>query len=106
MRLGLYKADLLPGSIVAGVYATFQVSERHRHRYEVNNKYRDQIAATGMLFSGLSPDKQLVEFVEFPRSIHPYYVGTQAHPEFLSRPTKPHPLFVGLIAAAIAKHGK
>ena len=106
MRLGLYQADLLPGSIVSGVYASLQVSERHRHRYEVNNKYRDQIAATGMVFSGLSPDKHLVEFVEFPKSIHPYYVGTQAHPEFLSRPTRPHPLFVGLIAAAIAKHGK
>jgi len=106
MRLGLYKAELLPGSIVAGVYGSLQVSERHRHRYEVNNKYRDQIASTGMVFSGLSPDKNLVEFVELPKNIHPYYVGTQAHPEFLSRPTRPHPLFAGLIAAAIAKHGK
>ncbi|MFM9014931.1 MAG: CTP synthase [Candidatus Nanopelagicus sp.] len=106
MRLGLYKAELLPGSIVAGAYGSLQVSERHRHRYEVNNKYRDQIASTGMLFSGLSPDKNLVEFVELPKNIHPYYVGTQAHPEFLSRPTRPHPLFAGLIAAAIAKHGK
>ena len=106
MRLGLYKADLLPGSLVAGVYGTLQVSERHRHRYEVNNKYRDQITSTGMVFSGLSPDKNLVEFVELPKNIHPYYVGTQAHPEFLSRPTRPHPLFAGLIAAAIAKHGK
>jgi CTP synthase len=106
MRLGLYKADLLPGSLVAGVYGALQVSERHRHRYEVNNKYRDQITSTGMVFSGLSPDKHLVEFVELPKNIHPYYVGTQAHPEFLSRPTRPHPLFAGLIAAAIAKHGK
>jgi len=106
MRLGLYKADLLPGSLVAGVYGTLQVSERHRHRYEVNNKYRDQITSTGMVFSGLSPDKHLVEFVELTKNIHPYYVGTQAHPEFLSRPTRPHPLFAGLIAAAIAKHGK
>lgn len=106
MRLGLYKADLLPGSLVAGVYGALQVSERHRHRYEVNNKYRDQITSTGMVFSGLSPDKTLVEFVELPKNIHPYYVGTQAHPEFLSRPTRPHPLFAGLIAAAIAKHGK
>lgn len=106
MRLGLYKADLLPGSLVAGVYGALQVSERHRHRYEVNNKYRDQITSTGMVFSGLSPDKNLVEFVELPKNIHPYYVGTQAHPEFLSRPTRPHPLFAGLIAAAIAKHGK
>ena len=106
MRLGLYKADLLANSVVANVYGKAQISERHRHRYEVNNKYRDQLAATGLVFSGLSPDKHLVEFVELPKSTHPYYVGTQAHPEFLSRPTNPHPLFVGLIAAAIAKHGK
>ena len=106
MRLGLYKADLLQGSVVAGVYGKSQISERHRHRYEVNNKYRDQISKTGLVFSGLSPDKHLVEFVELPKEVHPYYVGTQAHPEFLSRPTKPHPLFAGLIAAAIAKHGK
>lgn len=106
MRLGLYNADLLANSVVANVYGKSQISERHRHRYEVNNKYRDQLAATGLVFSGLSPDKHLVEFVELPKSTHPYYVGTQAHPEFLSRPTNPHPLFVGLIAAAIAKHGK
>ena len=106
MRLGLYKADLLANSVVANVYGKAQISERHRHRYEVNNKYRDQLTTTGLVFSGLSPDKHLVEFVELPKSAHPYYVGTQAHPEFLSRPTKPHPLFVGLIAAAIAKHGK
>jgi CTP synthase len=106
MRLGLYKADLLAGSVVAGVYGKNQISERHRHRYEVNNQYREQILQTGLVFSGLSPDKHLVEFVELPKEVHPYYVGTQAHPEFLSRPTKPHPLFAGLIAAAIAKHGK
>jgi CTP synthase len=106
MRLGLYKADLLAGSVVASVYGKTQVSERHRHRYEVNNKYREQISATGLIFSGLSPDKNLVEFVELPKSVHPFYVGTQAHPEFLSRPTRAHPLFAGLIAAAIAKHGK
>ena len=106
MRLGLYKADLLTGSVVAGVYGKAEVSERHRHRYEVNNKYRDQLAKSGLVFSGLSPDKNLVEFVELPSAVHPYYVGTQAHPEFLSRPTRPHPLFIGLIAAAIIKHGK
>jgi CTP synthase len=104
MRLGLYKADLLANSVVAGAYGRNQISERHRHRYEVNNQYRDQILKTGLVFSGMSPDKHLVEFVELPREKHPYYVGTQAHPEFLSRPTKPHPLFTGLIAAAIAKH--
>jgi CTP synthase len=106
MRLGLYKADLLAGSVVAGVYGKSQISERHRHRYEVNNKYREQLAKTGLVFSGLSPDKNLVEFVELPKNVHPYYVGTQAHPEFLSRPTRAHPLFAGLIAAAIVKHGK
>ena len=106
MRLGLYKADLLANSVVAGVYGKSQISERHRPRSEVNNKYRDQLAKSGLVFSGLSPDKNLVEFVELPKEVHPYYVGTQAHPEFLSRPTRPHPLFAGLIAAAIIKHGK
>ena len=106
MRLGLYKADLLKGSVVAGVYGKSEIGERHRHRYEVNNKYREQLTAAGMVFSGLSPDQHLVEFIELPKGTHPYYVGTQAHPEFLSRPTRPHPLFAGLIAAAIVKHGK
>ncbi|MEY4087220.1 MAG: hypothetical protein RIU70_330, partial [Actinomycetota bacterium] len=103
MRLGLYKATLTPGSIVAGVYGTNEISERHRHRYEVNNKYRDQIAAAGLVFSGMFKDRDLVEFVELPREVHPYYVGTQAHPELRSRPTQPHPLFVGLIGAALAR---
>jgi CTP synthase len=102
MRLGLYKASLTPGSIVAGVYGATEISERHRHRYEVNNNYRDQISAAGLNFSGIFKDRDLVEFVELPREVHPYYVGTQAHPELRSRPTRPHPLFVGLIAAAIA----
>ncbi len=104
MRLGLYPAVLTPDSIVAGVYGTTEISERHRHRYEVNNSYREQIAATGLQFSGLSPDGNLVEFVELPTEIHPYYVGTQAHPEFLSRPTRAHPLFIGLVTAALARH--
>ncbi len=103
MRLGLYKAVLNPGSIVAETYGTGEISERHRHRYEVNNKYRDQISKAGLVFSGLSPDQHLVEFVELPREVHPYYVGTQAHPEFRSRPTKPHPLFSGLIKAALER---
>ncbi|MGA0410734.1 MAG: CTP synthase [Candidatus Nanopelagicaceae bacterium] len=101
MRLGLYKALLAKGSIVAEVYGSSEISERHRHRYEVNNKYRENIANAGLVFSGLSPDGSLVEFVELPRKDHPYYVGTQAHPEFRSRPTNPHPLFSGLIKAAI-----
>jgi CTP synthase len=103
MRLGLYKATLLPGSIVAGVYGSNEVSERHRHRYEVNNKYREKIAASGLVFSGMFADRDLVEFVELPREVHPYYVGTQAHPELRSRPTRPHPLFAGLIAAALVR---
>jgi CTP synthase len=101
MRLGLYKALLQSGSLVAETYGSVEISERHRHRYEVNNKYRESISKAGLIFSGLSPDGKLVEFIELPESIHPYYVGTQAHPEFRSRPTNPHPLFAGLIRAAI-----
>ena len=106
MRLGLYKADLLKGSVVADTYGSLEISERHRHRYEVNNKYRDQISKAGLVFSGMFVERDLVEFVELPREVHPYYVGTQAHPELRSRPTKPHPLFVGLIKAAVAAKGK
>lgn len=105
MRLGLYKATLTPGTIVAGVYGATEISERHRHRYEVNNAFRDQLSAAGLVFSGLFTEKNLVEFVELPSEVHPYYVGTQAHPELRSRPTRPHPLFTGLIAAAISKKG-
>ena len=106
MRLGLYKADLMPGSIVAQTYGSKEVSERHRHRYEVNNQYRDQIAAAGLFFSGVYTKENLVEFVELPADVHPFYVGTQAHPELKSRPTRPHPLFIGLIASAIALKDK
>ncbi|MEY4962114.1 MAG: hypothetical protein RLZZ249_811 [Actinomycetota bacterium] len=103
MRLGSYEAKLTPGSIVAEVYGSTVSHERHRHRYEVNNRFRDQIANSGLVFSGTSPDGQLVEYVELPREVHPYYVGTQAHPEFKSRPTKAHPLFHGLIKAALER---
>jgi CTP synthase len=103
MRLGLYEAKLKPGSIVAEVYGADSIEERHRHRYEVNNTYRAQIAEAGLVFSGTSPDDHLVEFVELPREVHPYYVATQAHPEFRSRPTNAHPLFRGLVAAAIKR---
>ena len=103
MRLGLYLAQLAPNSIVSKTYGATEISERHRHRYEVNNLYRESISKTGLRWSGLSPDGNLVEFVEFPEEIHPYYVGTQAHPEFRSRPTRPHPLFAGLIKAALAR---
>jgi CTP synthase len=103
MRLGLYEAKLTPGSVVAEVYGSLSASERHRHRYEVNNSYRDQIAESGLVFSGTSPDGHLVEYVELPRDVHPYYVGTQAHPEFRSRPTRPNPLFFGLIKASLER---
>jgi len=103
MRLGLYPAALLAGSIVAGAYGVDKIEERHRHRYEVNNAYRPRLEAAGMVFSGTSPDSTLVEFVELPRERHPYYVATQAHPELRSRPTRPHPLFAGLIGAAIER---
>lgn len=101
MRLGAYPAALEPGSVVAEAYQSTLVSERHRHRYEVNNAYRDRIAGSGLRFSGTSPDGHLVEFVEYPREVHPFLVGTQAHPELKSRPTRPHPLFAAFVAAAI-----
>ena len=103
MRLGLYEAKLQSGSIVEELYGASSATERHRHRYEVNNSYREQIANQGLVFSGTSPDGNLVEYVELPREIHPFYVGTQAHPEFKSRPTRPNPLFFGLIKAAIER---
>ncbi|ROS30376.1 CTP synthase [Cellulomonas sp. PhB150] len=105
MRLGSYEAKLTPGSVVAEAYGSEHVTERHRHRYEVNNSYRGQLEEAGLVISGVSPDTSLVEFVELPRDVHPYYVATQAHPEFKSRPTKAHPLFSGLIGAALAQRG-
>ncbi|WP_281874268.1 CTP synthase [Nocardia sputorum] len=101
MRLGAYPATLEKGSVVAQAYGSEHVSERHRHRYEVNNAYRDKIAESGLRFSGTSPDGHLVEFVELPADVHPFFVATQAHPELKSRPTRPHPLFAALISAAL-----
>lgn len=104
MRLGAYPARLAEGSLVAEMYGATDVSERHRHRYEVNNAYREQITeGSGLQFSGTSPDGTLVEFVEYPKDVHPYFVATQAHPEYKSRPTRSHPLFQGLVDAAL-KH--
>jgi CTP synthase len=103
MRLGSFPATLLAGSVVADVYGRSDVTERHRHRYEVNNAYRARLEAAGLVLSGTSPDGRLVEFAELPRDVHPFFVGTQAHPEFKSRPTRPHPLFVGLVAAALQR---
>ncbi|MFD6446368.1 CTP synthase [Promicromonospora sp. NPDC060204] len=103
MRLGAYEASLTAGSVVAKAYGSEKVTERHRHRYEVNNAFRVELEEAGLLISGTSPDSSLVEFVELPAETHPYFVSTQAHPEFKSRPTRAHPLFAGLIAAALEK---
>lgn len=103
MRLGSYPAELARGSIVSRLYGTRHVTERHRHRYEVNNSYRKQLEAAGLVISGTSPDASLVEFIELPTTMHPFFVATQAHPELKSRPTKPHPLFKGLIEAALRR---
>ena len=103
MRLGLYEAKLTKGSLVQKLYGSDSASERHRHRYEVNNAFRDQIANAGMVFSGTSPDGNLVEYVELPKEVHPFYLATQAHPEFKSRPTRANPLFDGLIKAALER---
>ena len=103
MRLGMYPAALKAGSTAERVYGSNLVEERHRHRYEVNNEYREQLEAVGLSFSGTSPDGHLVEYVELPTDVHPYYIGTQAHPELRSRPTRAHPLFKGLIEAALAR---
>ena len=101
MRLGSYPAALADGSVVARAYGTTRVDERHRHRYEVNNRYREVLEAAGLRVAGTSPDGTLVEFVELPVEVHPFYVSTQAHPEFKSRPDRAHPLFAGLVEAAI-----
>jgi len=101
MRLGSYPATLRAGSVVAQAYGQSQVTERHRHRYEVNNLYRERLEKAGLVMSGTSPDGTLVEFVELAADVHPFFVGTQAHPELKSRPTRPHPLFRAFVAAAL-----
>jgi CTP synthase len=103
MRLGLYPCVLEKGTIAAEAYGVDQVDERHRHRFELNNAYREPLGKAGMRFSGISPDNRLVEIAEL--SDHPFMLGTQFHPEFLSRPTRPHPLFLAFIAAASEKAG-
>ncbi|MDN5919221.1 MAG: CTP synthase, partial [Pseudonocardia sp.] len=100
MRLGAYPAVLERGTIAADAYGTREISERHRHRYEVNNAYRERLGSAGLVF-GTSPDGTLVEFVELPSGTHPFFVGTQAHPELKSRPTRPHPLFAAFVKAAL-----
>jgi CTP synthase len=101
MRLGLYPAKLAAGSLAASLYAEALVYERHRHRWEVNNRYRKELTAAGMSLSGISPDERLVEVIELPD--HPFFIASQFHPEFLSRPDRPHPLFAGFVAAAKAQ---
>jgi CTP synthase len=101
MRLGAYPAVLGEGTVTARAYGSTRVSERHRHRYEVANQYRDRLVDAGLVLSGTSPDGRLVEFVELPAAVHPFFVGTQAHPELKSRPTRPHPLFREFVAAAL-----
>ncbi|WP_405433888.1 CTP synthase [Micromonospora sp. NBC_00617] len=101
MRLGAYPATLTEGSIVAEAYGSTDISERHRHRYEVNNAYRDALTKAGLHISGTSPDGRLVEFIELDRDLHPFFVATQAHPELKSRPTHPHPLFASFVRAAV-----
>lgn len=101
MRLGNYEAVLQKGSQLAKIYGKTKVTERHRHRYEVNQKYNKYYESVGLILSGKSPDGKLVEFIE--HKSHPYFVGTQAHPEFLSRPDRPHPLYYSFVAAALAK---
>lgn len=103
MRLGEYRAILKKGSVVSDVYGSEEVVERHRHRFEVNPAYVAELQKAGLVFSGWSPDRTLMEFTELPKSVHPYFVGTQAHPELLARPLSPHPLFTGLLKAA--QHG-
>lgn len=103
MRLGAYDARLVRGSRVADIYGTTQISERHRHRYEVNMDYRKVLEANGLLFSGISPDGKLPEIVE--RTDHPWFIGVQFHPELKSRPFEPHPLFSSFISAAL-KQGR
>ncbi len=102
MRLGAYPAVLASGSLTERIYGATQVSERHRHRYEVNNAYRDELERSGLRISGTSPDGSLVEFVELDPALHPFAVATQAHPELKSRPTRPHPLFVAFVRAALS----
>jgi CTP synthase len=101
MRLGSYPATLQQDSVAAAAYGSTEITERHRHRYEVNNEYRDRLTEAGLVFSGTSPDGLLVEFAELPREAHPFFVGTQAHPELKSRPTRPHPLFRAFVQAAV-----
>ena len=104
MRLGAYPCKLAADTLAREAYGEQLVYERHRHRFEFNNAFRDQLEDAGLVISGLSPDERLVEMVELPRDVHPWYVATQAHPEFKSRPTNPQPLFREFVRASIGQH--
>ena len=104
MRLGAYPCKVLAGTLARDAYGSELVYERHRHRYEVNNAFRERLSKSGLVISGLSPDDRLVEMVELPRDVHPWFVASQAHPEFKSRPNQPAPLFREFVRAAIAHH--
>jgi CTP synthase len=106
MRLGAYPAHLKKGTVAEKAYGTTKISERHRHRYEVNNQYIEKIEKAGLVFSGLSPDGKLAEIAELPASKHPFFLGTQFHPEFKARPLSPHPLFTAFIKACIKRKKK
>ena len=101
MRLGAYKAVLRDGTIARGAYGKKEISERHRHRYEVNPAFIGDLEAKGLVFSGRSPDGHLMEIAELPKKKHPFFLGTQFHPEFLARPLSPHPLFTAFIKACV-----
>ena len=103
MRLGAYPALLKKRSIAQFAYSISTISERHRHRYEVNPKYIKQLEQSGLVFSGISPDGRLMEIVELPKDKHPFFLGTQFHPELKSRPLSPHPLFLAFVKACIGK---
>lgn len=104
MRLGSWPCNLVNGTIAHRLYGSTRITERHRHRYEVNNDFREKLSECGMVISGVSPDYRLVEMIELPS--HPYFVATQAHPEFKSRPNRPHPLFTGLVRAAVGRNAE
>ena len=104
MPLGAYPCKVAEGSLAREAYGEELIYERHRHRFEVNNSYRDKLREAGLTFSGVSPDDRLVEMVEIPEDVHPWFVAAQFHPEFKSRPTRPQPLFREFVRAAIAKH--
>lgn len=100
MRLGAYPCRIKEGTIVEKLYVTNEISERHRHRFEYNNDYKEKLEKAGLICSGTSPDGELVEIIEIPKEKHPYFVAAQFHPELKSRPNRPAPLFLGLIKAA------